>query len=238
MEKLQQLYGIGPKMAKKIMRYGIAGHKIDPNKSIRKQLKKKDIFDKLPAATRADLTYNPSRKIPRAVIVSMDRELKKLLKGIKFDIAGSYRRCKPFSRDVDIIMSTPSNRTKEQHWQRFKTKLGKSSKIIIYPAYAMGQEKASVMAKIKHDKKSYVVKTDVFFADPKEYMYMLLYATGSGSFNVRMRVQAKRLGYLLNQYGLYKRVSPDILERVPIKTEKELFRKLQMRWLAPKWRKY
>jgi DNA polymerase/3'-5' exonuclease PolX len=64
-------------------------------------------------------------------------------------------------------------------------------------------------------------------------MFMLLYATGSGRFNIRMRATAKRLGYLLNQRGLYKKVSSTVLRRIPVVSERALFKKLGMKYLAP-----
>ena len=45
-----------------------------------------------------------------------------------------------------------------------------------------------------------------------------------------MRAQAKRLGYLLNQKGLYYK---DTGKQVPIKNEKELFKLLKIKWREP-----
>jgi DNA polymerase/3'-5' exonuclease PolX len=224
-DTLTDIYGIGPGLAAKILTEGIAGHKIDPTKLLRPQLKK--YAEYLPEATRADLKYNPSRKIPHAVIARIDKLLQKHLVGFKFNIAGSYRRNKPFSRDIDIIISAPSTKSTADHWKHFLTLVPKS--IVFLEPYAQGADKVSTMLQFG----GYTCKVDVFFTDPKEYMFMLLYATGSGIFNIRMRATAKRLGYLLNQRGLYKRVSPSILRRVPIRDEKALFKKLKMRYLEP-----
>lgn len=225
MDELTKLYGIGPGLAEKILKDGIHGHKINPAKPIRAQLKK--YAEYLPDATKADLKYNPSRKIPHATIAKIDRLLQKHLTGFRFDIAGSYRRNKPFSRDIDIIVSAPSTKSTAEHWKRFLGQVPKSIKFL--PPYAQGADKVSTMLVFS----GLTCKVDVFFTDPKEYMFMLLYATGSGIFNIRMRATAKRLGYMLNQRGLYKRISPTILRRMPIKDEKALFKKLKMRYLLP-----
>jgi len=224
-EKLTALYGIGPKLAEDILNNGVNGVKINPDKPIRAQLKKVSKY--LPDATRADLKYNPSRKIPHNIIVDIDELLKKHLLGFKFDIAGSYRRNKPFSRDIDIIVLAPSSKSTADHWQDFLSRVPK--KIHFLEPYAQGVDKVSTMLKFE----KYTCKVDVFFTDPREYMFMLLYATGSGIFNIRMRATAKRLGFLLNQRGLYKKISPTILKRVYVKDERALFKKLKMKYLEP-----
>lgn len=230
-EALTEFYGIGPVVAKDYIKNGIAGHMLDFTQPLRPQLTKlledPAVVEKLVDATKADLIYNPTRQIPNGIIKEIDTLLHKQLKGFKFDIAGSYRRNKPISRDIDIIVSSPSSKTTAEHWAIFLSKV--PAQIQFMPPYAQGEDKVSTMLKYKN----YTCKVDVFFTDPKEYMYMLLYATGSGQFNIRMRVVAKRKGYLLNQRGLYKKISPTILEKVPIKNEKHLFKILGIKWLEP-----
>lgn len=230
-DALTEFYGIGPVLANDYIKNGIAGHKLDFTKPLRPQLTKllndPIVFEFLPDATKADLIYNPNRQIPNKIIKEIDALLHKNLKGFKFDIAGSYRRNKPISRDIDIIVSSPSSKTTAQHWELFVSKV--PPQIQFMPPYAQGEDKVSTMLKYKN----YTCKVDIFFTDPKEYMYMLLYATGSGQFNIRMRSIAKRKGYLLNQRGLYKKISPNILEKVPVKNEKDLFKILGIKWLEP-----
>jgi len=224
MDKLTNIYGIGPELAKKL----ITKYSLDLNKPIRTQLKKHAAD--LPVSTQADLKYNPTRRIPNAVIAKLDAVLRTKLRGFKYEISGSYKRGKPFSRDIDIIVSSPTTKTTAEHWDAFVARMPSSVKFM--KPYAQGLDKVSTMLKFG----KYTCKVDVFFTDPREYMFMSLYATGSGSFNIRMRATAKRLGYLLNQRGLYKRVSETILRRVPIKNEKDLFKKLNMKYLTPSQR--
>ena len=221
MDKLTNIYGIGPELAKKL----IITYKLDLEKPIRAQLKKHAKY--LPISTQADLKYNPSRRIPNKVIAKLDGVLRSKLRGFKYEISGSYKRGKPFSRDIDIILSASSSKTTADHWAAFVKRMPSTVKFM--KPYAQGSDKVSTMLKFG----KYMCKIDVFFTDPREYMFMSLYATGSGRFNIRMRTTAKRLGYLLNQRGLYKKISSDILRRIPIKTEKELFKKLGMKYLKP-----
>ena len=44
-----------------------------------------------------------------------------------------------------------------------------------------------------------------------------------------MRRKAKKLGYKLNEYGLYKND-----DKIEIKSEKDIFKKLEMHYLKPK----
>lgn len=230
-EALTKFYGIGPVLAKDYIKNGIAGYKLDFTKLLRPQLTKllkdPEAANKLTNATKADLIYNPTRQIPNNIIQEIDNILHANLKKFKFDIAGSYRRGKPISRDIDIIVSAPSTKTTAQHWDIFLTKI--PSQIQFMQPYAQGNDKVSTILKYKN----YTCKVDVFFTDPKEYMYMLLYATGSGQFNIRMRSVAKRKGYLLNQRGLYKKISSYILQKVFVKNEKHLFKILGIKWLEP-----
>lgn len=237
MDELEKLYGIGPVYANKIIREGVNGVKIDTSKPIRRQLKSPKIYPHLPLATQADLKYNPSRKIPRIVIADIAKTLKHKLKGTKHEIAGSFRRKKPFSRDIDLIIST-----KTTNMDRYLKKINVGNrKFKIVHIFAQGDDKVSAIITYKgpaSKNKKINIKADIFFTDPREYMFMLLFATGSGKFNIRMRSVAKRKGYLLNHHGLYKRAAPDsnILDIIPIKTEKELFKYLKIHYLPPELR--
>jgi DNA polymerase beta len=64
---------------------------------------------------------------------------------------------------------------------------------------------------------------------PYESIYTaLVYFTGSYELNKIMRRKAKELGYKLNEYGLYKNN-----KFIYITSEKELFKKLDMKYLKP-----
>ena len=61
---------------------------------------------------------------------------------------------------------------------------------------------------------------------------MLLYSTGSQSFNIRMRSIAKKKGFLLNQNGLYERKTMKLLSG-KASGEKFFFNKLDMEYINP-----
>jgi DNA polymerase/3'-5' exonuclease PolX len=251
-ETLQNIYGIGPVVAKqlilKLSRLGlIAEGKNYTEKELRSILKDRRIFDNLHVSTKVDLLYLPIKIIPRDLIHIIDGEMRKYLRNIKFDIAGSYRREKPYSRDVDIVIS--KGRQGAVIVDQVINILNRKSKFIyVHPPYARGLDKATVLMEIlvpitlrhlpeirgKMTKNKRVrVKVDIFICEPDEYIFTLMFATGSGDFNVRMRSVAKRKGYLLNQRGLYKKIGDNILKKIPIKNEKKIFEILNIEYKTP-----
>jgi DNA polymerase/3'-5' exonuclease PolX len=257
-EILQRLYGIGPVVARKLkaelIAQGLAKSHTNYNEDqVRQMLIHPKIFDTLPVSTKIDLRYRPIKNIPRDLIHVMDGELRKYLRGVKYEIAGSYRRNKPISHDIDMVVS--KGRTGPEVIDCMIHSVNARSKILhIFTPYARGDDKVNFLIGIRvplelrsHEllrpalqyreaKGMVYFKVDAFLTEPSEYMYTLLFATGSGTFNVRMRALAKRKGYLLNQRGLFKKINDNVLQRVPIHTERELFRFLNMRYRVPEER--
>jgi DNA polymerase/3'-5' exonuclease PolX len=212
-------------------------------------------FEQLPIAAQTDLLFQPIHRIPRVLIDVVNKEFGIHREhSIHFDIAGSYRRGKSQSGDLDIVISSDG-------WKPFMSSINSGSrKIKIMQPFAGLEDKITVLIRIcinkslrdavfdllepYHNKAriiregSVYIKADIFLTHPDEYIFALLFATGSGKFNIRMRRLAKLRGYLLNQRGLYKKshssTGKEILKRVPITNEREVFDILGMRWLEPK----
>ena len=202
MENLLSINGIGESLALKLVKQGI---------TCKKDLYKKEIFESLPIATRHHLYYKP-KLIPLDEGIKIINKLKTYFPKLQY--AGSFRRKVDVSGDLDIIIFI----TKDQ----FIKTIDDNFKI-----YAIGDSKSSLIY-IGYD---YNVKVDFFFSK-KEYLpTMLLYLTGSGKFNIVMRKKAKELGYVLNQYGLYKQGV-----RQKTKTEKDIFKILNMEYKKPEER--
>ena len=64
---------------------------------------------------------------------------------------------------------------------------------------------------------------------------MLLYAIGSKKSNIKMRSLARRKGYILNQYGLYKLKDYNTknAEPMPVKSERDFFKILKIPYVSP-----
>jgi DNA polymerase/3'-5' exonuclease PolX len=78
---------------------------------------------------------------------------------------------------------------------------------------------------------NYPRRIDIRFISYDSYPAALLYFTGSGDFNKKMRQIAKNKGYKLSEYGLFK---DDIM--IKVETERDIFHKLDMEYLPPRLR--
>ena len=76
--------------------------------------------------------------------------------------------------------------------------------------------------------KSKIRRIDIRLIPIESYFSALLYFTGSYENNQIMRMRAKKLGYKLNEYGLYKND-----EMLFVLSEQEIFHKLKMEYLTP-----
>lgn len=212
MQQLQTIAGIGPKLAEKLIK------QINNTDNVRAALRNSKLFNDLPIITRYDLQYNPCREIPYKVIARFEQTLKSRLTGIRHQICGSYRRGKSISSDIDIVVIAAN-------WAAFQ----RAAKLSSPKIYASGEFKTSLLFKIPQFKP--YVKLDIFYATRDNYIFMTLFATGSGQFNVFMRWKAQKAGYKLNQNGLYKND-----KKINIKTLSALFDKLDMKYIPPKRR--
>lgn len=177
-------------------------------------------FEELPVSAQAYLIYKPISKIPHDMIAKIVSEFipNKYKIGIDYDVVGSYRRDTPFSRDIDIL------------WHEYKNPFDLSE--FDFHVYSKGPDKLSGIYTTKKGKS---VKIDIWLVSQKEYVgSMKLYSTGSKMFNIRQRMHAKKLGYKLNQEGLF-----DIKtnKRINANTEKDIFKILKMDYKNPKDRR-
>ncbi len=210
---LMSIHGLGKTKAQELIRLGLTNVK---------ELNDERYNKLLPLETRMWLKYKPIERIPRELIVIIDRKLKKLAKklGLKYTLAGSYRRGKKTSGDIDMIVVS------EQSMEDILNSL-KPLKIIIY---SKGDDKASVLMPTKCDGVQNYVKMDIMKTDIMSYPYFLLYLTGSKDHNIIMRKSAKRQGMLLNQNGLYMLPS---LDPIPANSEKDIFESLGLTYKEP-----
>jgi DNA polymerase/3'-5' exonuclease PolX len=183
-------------------------------------LSKKKYKDQLNDATKLLMKYKPCRKIPHNEI----KKIEKILTSFpNTQLVGSFRRKKPFSRDIDVMIvsnnNSKSNNVLDTYIQYLKTKFKE-----IY-IYAKGNDKVSLIVSkpVLISKSLQYYKIDIFRSSIISKYAMLLYSTGSKEFNMRMRRIASRMGYLLNQHGLYKK---DKL--ILVKSEKDFFNLLKM----------
>lgn len=133
----------------------------------------------------------------------------------KVEIAGSLRRGKETIGDIDILVVGGDSL---------------SEKIVKYPyierVIAKGQTKVSVLLKNS-------IQCDIRNVDEESFGAALCYFTGSKEHNIVLREIAIRRGYILNEYGLFKK---DGNKKIAGKTEEEIYEKLGLQYIPPELR--
>ena len=152
----------------------------------------------------------PRKKI-QVLIAILSQALRPLVQ--KYEVAGSFRRLKPEIRDVDILVSV-----REARWPILKQELEKQGMSF----FVVGDR---VMRGTFRE-----VNFDIYRADKGEWAAFLLFLTGSGPCNIRLRAMAKKKGFKLNQYGLFTRDSD---MKIPTPTEASIFKELGLMYIAP-----
>jgi DNA polymerase/3'-5' exonuclease PolX len=186
-------------------------------------LNKKKYKNQLNDSTKLLMKYNPIRKISHIDIKKLEPILTKFP---NTEIVGGFRRKNPHSKDIDIMLVS-DNKNALDNYTKYLSNIFNEIHI-----YSKGINKVSLIALIDH--KNRYFKIDIFRTPVNSKYAMLLYSTGSKEFNIRMRSTAIKMGYLLNQMGIYK-VKKNIPNKKPIKvmSEKDFFNILNMDYVEP-----
>jgi len=148
-------------------------------------------------------------------VIQIAQDIKRGLKPYakRVAIAGSIRRKVPDPHDIDIVLIPKKGATDKI--QEFVKRRGKLE--------LAGYKKIS--GKIKG------VDVDIFIASPKDFWTQMMFSTGPRGANIWHRIQAKRKGWILNQYGLFDKQGRRIA-----KTEREVYQKLGLSYRPPELR--
>jgi DNA polymerase (family 10) len=130
-------------------------------------------------------------------------------------VAGSLRRRKEVVKDIDLLVSADRSGPVMEAF----TTLPDVEEVI-----AKGETKSSVRLKSG-------INADLRVVSDAEFPYALHHFTGSKEHNVAMRGRAQRLGFKMNEYGLFKGGKP-----IACKDEKEIFAKLGLDFIPPELR--
>jgi len=234
-KELEQIIGIGTKIAYEL----VTKHNIKSIKELKKAHKRKKI--KLNDQILLGLKYHGIYKqnIPRKEIMKVDKYIHKV--AMKVDpelfvaIVGSYRRGnKLTSNDIDILITHPKIKTKKDmkkypnYLIKFVHALKKTGFLVDDLTYDDFKTKYMGFSKYKNNP---VRRIDLFYIPDNSFYTALLAFTGPGSLNINLRNLAISLGYTLNEYGLFKGK-----KMIKISSEKDLFNKLGMEYIAPEFR--
>ena len=130
-------------------------------------------------------------------------------------IGGSLRRRRETIRDIDILASSSAS---DAVMERFTT-FPRVATII-----AKGKTKSSVVFKSG-------IASDLRVVSDKEFPFAANYFTGSKEHNTELRARAKKMGYKLNEYGLFQGE-----KLIPCKDEAAIYEKLGLDYIPPELR--
>lgn len=175
--------------------------------------------------------YNDLQKrIPREYIYTFQVMIRYILakeiglNNYKMQVAGSYRRGNSNSGDIDILITSKKTTLRKivdvlKEWK------------VITDVISMKDEKFMGIAHCPSGKYFYF-HVDIVFLPKEEWGSGLLWFTGSKVFNINMRARAKKMGYTLNQKGLFDQNG----DQIKAFTEKEIMYALKMNWVPPEKR--
>lgn len=215
--ELMEIHGIGPVAAHELVNtHGIKSIKdLKNNEHLLNDVQKKGL----------KYVAHIKKRIPREELLLHDEFLKNNLKGITYNITGSYRREAKDSGDIDVLLTGPENNLKA-----CKEILLKSKYLLKDGIFADGEHKLMGMCRLKNTKVAR--RIDILFSPLNEYPFALLYFTGNSQFNINMRAHALTLGLSLNEQGLFFNDSKKPVEH-EFNTEKDIFEYLQLTYVEP-----
>ena len=228
MNELQKIHNIGPSKAKLL----VSEHKILSIAHLRENI------HLLNSKEQSGLKYHDDiiHRIPREEMIRHIQLIKTIISQIDFEvvveITGSYRRGESSCGDIDVLICSKETTNKDI----LKLIISEMIKIHYVPSdgvFASGGKK--FMGMVKLPKSRLFRRLDILITSKQEFPFSLLYFTGNGTFNVKMRDYAKRKGLLLNEKGLYaidpnnrKNVTPCDLS---IKSEEDIFDYLKIKYI-------
>lgn len=248
-QELTKVIGIGDKLAKKIVtQYKITS--VDELKDDHKK-GKIELSDKI----LLGLKYYGivQGDIPRKEISQIEKFIKKELEEIDEDvemtICGSYRRGKITSGDIDVLiyhskLKNSKDIRKSPYLEDLVEKLSEDNFIIDHITDKNYKVVYRGFCKYKNNP---VRRIDIKFV-PYDGLYAaLLHFTGPMELNTIMREKAKKRNMILNEYGLFEKNNnsdidsetdsetddKNLLKRIKVKSEEDIFKKLGMKYLSP-----
>lgn len=139
--------------------------------------------------------------------------------GIKWTIAGSYRREEPSSGDIDLLVEARPDFNMDGLIQVLTP---------ILPA-TLAQGLKSYRGIVRIDDQHNGHRIDIRLVNNTEYYAALMYFTGSQRFNILMRRRANEFGLTLNEYGIFNQYG----QSLPVTSEEDIFNILRTRYMAP-----
>lgn len=226
-DPVRSAYGIGPALAGRLEQQGIS-----TVSQLRAAIKSGDVS--LPESAERALKYYEDLQtaIPRVQMVSVECLLRQAFDNLpghaqgKFAVAGSFRRGKMSSGDVDVLIYCKTRKTDADILNLYQAEL--ESIGLVLERLDHGSNKMTLLIALpgipiaRH--------LDVRVVPLISWAPALLYFTGSKDCNIRLRRKAISLGYKLSEWSLEDNETHEALQ---VKTERDIFRALDLPYLEP-----
>jgi hypothetical protein len=221
LEQIQGIYGVGPKKAQDLVAAGyttIAGLRAADPAILNKN-------------QQIGLRYYEQllQRIPRA---EMDQHAALLMAAkpasLEGVIVGSYRRGRPDSGDIDMLVRTANKNVDAGAALNEYVDTLKASGYI-REVLAHGEHKCMAICQLPGS--GLGRRLDLLVTPPAEFPFAVFYFTGSDTFNVRVRSLAQEKGYTLNEHALTHVSTGKTVSG--IRTERGIFNVLKIEWREP-----
>lgn len=173
----------------------------------------------------AGVTALSARKerYPINLLIKLNKEIEAYLATIdaleQYHVAGSFRRVKEMSKDLDYIMSTNNPEAVQQALLKVPNKV---------KDVAVGLTKVSVEVEFEDE----IIEIDFRIVEPSAYYHTLQHFTGSKDHNIRIRQLAKARGEKVSEYGIEQ---PDG-SLLQLESEAAIYEHFSHDWIAPSMR--
>jgi DNA polymerase/3'-5' exonuclease PolX len=221
-ETLLNIYGIGPKKADEL----IEKHGIKTLEDLQKQQD-----DLLNDKQKIGLKYYEHiiKRIPYDEMKKHNQSLcdywANFMDKIEFEIVGSFRRRAKNSGDIDVMITYKSIHHPILFSHLIDTLFEEG---YLVENLAFGEKKFMGICLLDGNYR----RIDIVYCSPEEYPFCLLYFTGCGEFNRKMREIALKKGYSLNEYGI-TRISNKKRISQHYETEESIFEFLEIPYISP-----
>lgn len=162
-------------------------------------------------------------RYPINLLIKLNQEIEEYLETIdaleQYHVAGSFRRVKEMSKDLDYIMSTNDPETVQQALLKVPHKV---------KDVAVGLTKVSVEVEFEDE----TIEIDFRIVEPSAYYHTLQHFTGSKDHNIRIRQLAKARGEKVSEYGIEQ---PDG-SLLQLDSEAAIYEHFVHEWIAPPMR--
>lgn len=168
-----------------------------------------------------DLRVGARQRFLLGQILPVMREIEDYLASskavLRVDFAGSARRMKETVGDLDILVASENGEEVIEHFVSIPG---------VRRVVSKGTTKSTVVVEPN-------LQVDLRVVPPLSYGSALQYFTGSKEHSIKLRGLAVKLGYKLNEYGLFNRKDD---RRVAGETEKSVYNALGLDYIEPELR--